>query len=419
MTATILTFIATIDPTRRAALDAALADLARQVNTPPGNPFAGVPTLHFASFVVFDEEPYEPILVFENNFNGPLDAHLRALIAALGGVLRTIFGCCTGYDAASASADAGLAGYLRSRVVKPAAYHVGNVGRSRDRILAEASLQEELAARVDARMLRAGAPVSRDAAYDLVRREMIDAGRFEWVPDPHERQTFAERVMPWVKLIGAGLLLAVGALVLLPLTILAVVILRLKELSDRPMNPADLDPSHVQRLTDAEDHRIQNHLASITPIKDGLFRRATITLVLWVVNLGARTATHGSLSGITSIHFAHWALLDGGRRLLFLSNFDGSWENYLDDFIDKAAPGLTMIWTNAVGFPRTKFLRGGGAKDGVAFKAYARNMQFKTAVWYSAYPHLTVQQIDAHSTLREGLASKPAGPALDAWLRSV
>src|SRR2546428_11560051 len=88
---------------------------------------------------------------------------------------------------------------------------------------------------------------------------------------------------------------------------------RFKELSDRPMNPADLDPAHVQRLTEAEDHRVQNHLASITPIKDGLFRRVTIRVVLWAVNLVARTSTHGSLSGITSIHFAHWALLDGGR----------------------------------------------------------------------------------------------------------
>ena len=415
---TILTFIAPIDTTKRAALDAALADLARQANT-PGNPFAGVRTLHFASFVVFDEGPDEPLLVFENNFDGALDDHLRALVAALGGVLRIVFGCCAGYDEASASSDAGLSGYLRSRIVKPAAYHIGNVGRSRDRILAEADLQQEVASRVDARMLREGAPISRDAAYGLVRQQMIDAGRFQWVTDPHERETFAERVTPRVRLIGVIALAVLLLPVILIAAIPAVVILRFKESRDRSMDPADLDSSHVQRLTEAEDHRIQNHLASITPIKDGLFRRATIAVVLWLVNLVARTSTHGSLSGIASIHFAHWALLDGGRRLLFLSNFDGSWENYLDDFIDKAAPGLTMIWTNAVGFPPARFLRWGGATDGAAFKAYARNMQVKTAVWYSAYPHVTVQQIDAHSTLREGLAAKPTGAALDAWLRSV
>jgi hypothetical protein len=38
-------------------------------------------------------------------------------------------------------------------------------------------------------------------------------------------------------------------------------------------------------------------------------------------------------------------------------------------------------------------------------------------VWYSAYPNLTVQRIDRHSTLREGLAKPPNGGALREWLR--
>ena len=57
-------------------------------------------------------------------------------------------------------------------------------------------------------------------------------------------------------------------------------------------------------------------------------------------------------------------MIDNGRRLLFLSNFDGSWENYLDDFIDKASIGLTGVWSNTLKFPRTYFLVLGGASDG-------------------------------------------------------
>jgi hypothetical protein len=144
-----------------------------------------------------------------------------------------------------------------------------------------------------------------------------------------------------------------------------------------------------------------------------------LRVVLWGANLLARTSTNGSLSNIPSIHYAHWALLDGGRRLLFLSNFDGSWESYLDDFIDKASKGLTGIWTNTVGFPRTRLLIYRGATDGVAFKAFARSQQTPTAVWYSAYPDLTVQRIDSQSTLREGLATQPTGAALADWLRRV
>ncbi len=73
-------------------------------------------------------------------------------------------------------------------------------------------------------------------------------------------------------------------------------------------------------------------------------------------------------------------MIDDGRRLLFLTNYDGSWENYLDDFIDKAALGLTGIWSNTLNFPRTRFLVLGGARDEKRFKAIARKTQAYTNV---------------------------------------
>jgi len=65
-------------------------------------------------------------------------------------------------------------------------------------------------------------------------------------------------------------------------------------------------------------------------------------------------AADGYLGSMRTIHFAHWTLVGNGDRLLFLSNFDGSWQSYLDDFVDKAHGGLTLAWGNCVGFPRTK-----------------------------------------------------------------
>ena len=38
------------------------------------------------------------------------------------------------------------------------------------------------------------------------------------------------------------------------------------------------------------------------------------------------------------------------------SNFDGTWERYLEDFIELAYPGLNGIWSNTVGFPKTRDL---------------------------------------------------------------
>jgi hypothetical protein len=161
-------------------------------------------------------------------------------------------------------------------------------------------------------------------------------------------------------------------------------------------------------------------MASITIVKQGWLRRTTLWLVLAAVNLIARaTATDGELSGIPSIHFAHWSLIDNGCRLLFLSNFDGSWENYLDDFIDKASHGLTGVWSNTLNFPRTYFLIFGGATDGSRFKAVARNSQTVTNAWYSAYRDLTVQGIDNNSNIREDINKALDAKSTQTWLRRL
>ena len=55
-----------------------------------------------------------------------------------------------------------------------------------------------------------------------------------------------------------------------------------------------------------------------------------------------------------TVHFAHWAFLNNGSRLLFFSNFDHSWGSYLDDFIEKAHVGLTLAWGSSVGFPTSR-----------------------------------------------------------------
>ena len=101
---------------------------------------------------------------------------------------------------------------------------------------------------------------------------------------------------------------------------------------------------------------VQNHFASVAPVKPGWFRWIVLKTVLKLIHvLAAVVSNQGSLSGITSIHFARWVVVDGGKKLLFLSNYDGSWENYLDDFIDQTSEGLTAIWSNTVGFPQTSF----------------------------------------------------------------
>jgi hypothetical protein len=125
--------------------------------------------------------------------------------------------------------------------------------------------------------------------------------------------------------------------------------------------------------------------------------------------------TRGSLGGIPSIHFAHWTVVDQGSSLVFFSNYGGTWESYLDDFIQKAAIGLTAVWSHCQGFPKSRWLVAGGARDERAFKRYARDSQAAEAVWYSAYPTLTMRRILNNRAIMEGLAGlSKAAP--ERWL---
>ncbi len=176
-------------------------------------------------------------------------------------------------------------------------------------------------------------------------------------------------------------------------------------------------------IVQRENVQGQNHLASVTAIQDGAFRLAVQRVVLWAVNLvAALTANKGSLAGITSIHFARWVITPDRRYLIFLSNFDGSWERYLNDFIDLASKGLTAVWTNTdneVGFPSTRWLILDGARDEQRFKSYARYSQVRTRAWYSAYPNLSNENIANNRAIREQLFVGLDRAGAEAWLRRL
>ena len=60
-------------------------------------------------------------------------------------------------------------------------------------------------------------------------------------------------------------------------------------------------------------------------------------------------------------------------------------------------------------FPETDFVIGRGAQDEKSFKAYVRQSQIETLVWYSGYPEFTTVNINANSDLRQALF-KPRAP---------
>jgi hypothetical protein len=416
MAHTILTFITKVAPARAADLESLLAQIEDNVPGDSRLPFVSLKLLHFASFVLFEDQEYGPYLVFENNFDGPLDAYMDELLRHAGSGLHEIYSCCLGYNARGPDERNALASYMLAHVVRPGAYHVGNVGRSAERISRETILRERIEVFLDG-VVEAGAAHEPPASLRRrIQQFVLDDPTLAWAASVRPRQTLSERVAPWARIAAVVLCALLLLPVLLPVALAWLIVLRRHEKRD-PKDVPPVSQAHVERLAEREDRIVQNHYAGIFPVKPGRFRRVTLRLVLRVADLIARTSTKGKLMGIPSIHFAHWSLIDEGRRLLFLSNYGGSWGNYLDDFIDKASVGLTGIWSNTTDFPPTRFLVCDGSRDGPRFKSFARGKQTVTNVWYSAYPDSTVQNIDNNSAIREDLFTTLDETAARSWLR--
>jgi deferrochelatase/peroxidase EfeB len=210
--------------------------------------------------------------------------------------------------------------------------------------------------------------------------------------------------------------LEIGAVVLVLLA--GYRILRRQEDEDVPLD-VEPDEKEIAKIQKNEDRQgvMQNHLFGVSTMKPGWVRRVTLRIALWVIaESGAKRSKPGFIDQIGTIHFARWIRLPGTDRLVFLSNYDGSWQSYLEDFIARLREGLTSVWSNTHDFPKTRNLIAEGARDGARFKRWARRQQWPTRFWYSAYPHLTTTRIRTHARIRHGLASAASEHEAAEWL---
>ena len=173
----------------------------------------------------------------------------------------------------------------------------------------------------------------------------------------------------------------------------------------------------VNRLRADEDYWVHNQVIAAGSFKPGLFRQLVATVILRTTDFACRHIyNRGFLSGLNTLHFARWVALDDAQRMFFSSNYDGSLESYMNDFIDKAAWGLNAIFSNGDGFPRTSFLFCGGIRDEKAYKRFLPTRQVQSRVWYSAYPYLTTKNIANNAAIREGLSGDSGDDDTRAWL---
>ena len=402
-----LTVLAEIEPARAQALPGILetvaVDLAAQLD---------LPDTHFMRLLIIDDAQRQlaPILAWESNYDGPLDDYLAAILAAVPR-LDAAFACCVDYPGA-ADPDARVR-WLRARTHHAAAFYTGYRGVQRRQVVNDDRLHTALREAADRERKSLGK--KSPAAVQRLLVESVRAAHPELeTSDPGDDE------LRWTVSQALALL---AILAVLPIVLVLAgpwyLLLRRREASDVP----DVDPRPVWDDGDHHDHEdqdgvAQNQLTHLVDIKPGWFSLATVWIVLTVIDLAARVYfVRGNLGGITDIHFARWVIVldrrDGiapaqrRHRLLFFSNYDGSWESYLGEFVDRASSGLTAVWSNTRGFPRTQNLVGLGSRDEEAFKQWARSHQVHTEAWWPGPRGSTVQNVRDDVTLRRGFA-KPA-----------
>lgn len=379
--------------------------------------------VHFARFVLLEEDkdlrgdPLPASLVYISDVDVPRDRHLAELVDTAGEGLDRLFGHCEGYPPEPRTRDDRLA-YLTRHVVKEQARYFNTTGRNVRQVVQEAALRDRIQELLDGSPNgdANGDPAAiRRRVQELVERD--DALR--WAKEPAPGLGFGFRVKELAHL-GGGVLLV---LLLSPLLLLVVpvflVVLRLHERSaPAPHLPPLLEK--IEKLDALEDHLVHNPFTAVGFVKPGLFWRLTFRVLLLALEFATRHVfNNGNLAGVKNIHSARWVALNEWRRMIFVSNYDGSRESYHDDFVDKIAWGLNVAFASGYGFPRTRWLLFDGVNDEQAFKDFLRRHLVPAPVWHSAYGRLTNANIKNNARIRGGLQGEAGSREARRWVQAL
>ncbi len=130
-----------------------------------------------------------------------------------------------------------------------------------------------------------------------------------------------------------------------------------------------------------------------TPVRPGgtLFTKIVFLIVRW------RIGKSDTIQKLSFIHFARWGLIrripDFGqprehlRQPLFMfeSNYNGTFDEYIDAFSHILTTGMKFFWGSSYGFP--------GPEPVAPFKQYIHANEYVAQHYYSAYPTATTTMI--------------------------
>jgi hypothetical protein len=421
-------------------------------------PFGSFPTLHFARFVILDDQtlddlkPFGPEAEFPDApvylaFFGDCDGSAGMLLADFanraGAGLRQTFAYCEGFDP-----NSDLLNWMRAHTVRPSITYFNCLGRTVRQIREEAALAEALRGYLIRHLNKergdsGDAPKSRslENAPQELRALLIDdvkeKGPVLTLPAPtpilwylcHRLPYHLAAVLiviflflPLVTLPFASALKVYAADLFIIAAALAFFLVRLRrqEIED-PEILTPITNAHLQAIGEIDDYDVTNQYTVVGSFVPGLFARWTTAFLWWLIDVASPVLySCGNLARIRTIHSARWVFLDGRRRALFASNYDGSDEAYMDDFVNKVAFGLNLAFALGVTWPRTYFLLWEGAHREQEFKNTQNRHELPTEVWYKAYSGLNLVDIARNTRIRQGLQrEKMSNAEIRRWLSEI
>ncbi|MDO9712620.1 hypothetical protein [Paracraurococcus lichenis] len=146
----------------------------------------------------------------------------------------------------------------------------------------------------------------------------------------------------------------------------------------------------------------------LTPMKP---RWTWVQVALFMLSRSQPTQLLGLL-GLKLIHFARWVIIrrdqwpDLGQPelkqsmrndyMLFLSNFNGTWDQYIDAFADGIPSGLDLFWYASTKYPHSIPI--------ADFKAYITHNQIDTSYYYNATPGAAQRDIKRALRIQSAIA---------------
>jgi len=398
-----LTLLTPVKKDRLTELYIHLEKINKQIQANSEQEFKKAKSIHYARWFIlnkesFRDQPATPVsdrLVFSSNFDGDEDNHLNELATELAVYIDQLYDCCEDYPDPGYRTPENRKHYLKKWSIKTSAFFVGAPGRTVLQIQQEKKLRDYICQFISNNDWKGKNAVE---IHQEIKKEIDSNNIFSWAKNKAKVPGIKWHIfLPYMLLV----------IILIPFIVLwALYIFLFHELWDKytPTTLSQLDDKKISRLEQDEDLFPQNQFTQVAVMKSGLVRN--LNFRIWMLRtrvLAGNVFVKGKLLNIPTIHFARWVLFDNNKHILFFSNFDGSWQQYLGDFIDQSGWGLSGIFSNTVNFPKTRFMITGGAYDEEHFLAWSRSTQIPTQVWYSAYHDLSIKNINNNTKIRNEL----------------